>query len=76
MDRYEGMRHDTENDGYTSFEAELKDGKLLVAIINTDLLAWDAKASHPWLMKVETTYDGEQNNGMPDTQTYELLDET
>jgi hypothetical protein len=74
-ERYEGVRHDTENDGYGSFEAKRADGKRLVAVINTDLLAWEAKASHPWVLTVEVTYDGEQNNGMPNTQTYGLLDE-
>ena len=74
-ERYEGIRHDTENDAYASFEAERADGNRLVAVINTDLLAWNAKASHPWVLTVEVTYDGEQNNGMPDSQTYELLDE-
>ena len=74
-ERYEGIRHDTENDGYASFTAERADGKGLVAVINTDLLAWNAKASHPWILTVEISYDGEQNNGMPDKRTFELLDE-
>ena len=73
-ERYEGTRHDTENDGYAGLEAELKDGKRLVAVVNTDLLAWDAKASHPWILTVEIAYDGEQTNGMPDTKTYKLLE--
>lgn len=74
-ERYEGIRRDTENDGYAGLEAELESGNRLLAVINTDLLAWDAKASHPWVLIVTIPYDGEHNNGMPDTKTYKLLDE-
>lgn len=73
VEKYNGLRYGTENDMYSSFEAELESGRPLVAIINTTLLEWDSKASHPWLLKVEITYDGNDNNGMPDTNTYELL---
>lgn len=74
-ERYEGVRHDTENDMYAGFEAQLSDDKPLVAVMNTDLLTWDAKASHPWILLVEIPYDGEQTHGMPDAETYELLDQ-
>ncbi|MBT9394683.1 DUF695 domain-containing protein [Hymenobacter sp. NST-14] len=74
-ERYEGIRHNTEDDEYASFEAELADDKRLVAVMNTDLLAWDAKASHPWILLVEIPYDGERTNGMPDEETYELLNQ-
>jgi hypothetical protein len=75
IEKYEGIRHNTENDHYAGLEAELEDGKPLVAIINTDLLKWDSKASHPWVLKIEVSYDGKENNGMPDEETYGLLDE-
>ncbi len=75
IEKYSGLRHEEENDIYTSFTAERTDGQALVAILNTDLLAWDAKASHPWVLVVTATYDGEQTNGMPDEETYQLLDQ-
>jgi hypothetical protein len=75
VEKYEGVRHDTDNDTYSAFEAALDDGKPLLAVINTDLLEWDGKASHPWLLTVEIKYDGEDRNGMPDEETYQLLDE-
>lgn len=74
VERYQGIRHDTETDSYSSFEAELQNGNKLLAIINTDLLEWDSKASHPWILNVEVKYDGGRNNGMPDSDTYKLLD--
>ena len=75
VEKYEGFRHDTENDNYAMLNAELKNGNALVAVINTDILEWDSKASHPWILKIEIFFDGSQNNGMPDNDTYILLDE-
>lgn len=73
FEKYNGVRYNTENDTYSSLEATLNNGLPLVAIINTTLLDWDSKASHPWILLVEIKYDGSQNNGMPDNDTYELL---
>jgi len=75
IEKYEGVRHDTENDEYSILEAELESGNKLIAVINTDLLQWNGKASHPWILTVEIPYDGSNNNGMPDEETYQLLDE-
>jgi hypothetical protein len=75
VERYEVVEHNTDNDTYASFTAEHEDGQPLVAVMNTDLLAWQAKASHPWVLVVTITYDGSQHNGMPDKSTYALLDE-
>ncbi len=73
VEKYSGFRYDTENDMYASFEAELNNGRPLIAIINKMLLEWDSKASHPWILTIEINYDGDRTNGMPDSDTYELL---
>jgi len=73
LEKYDGIRYNTDNDSYSSLEATLKNGLQLVAIINTTLLDWDSKASHPWILKVELKYDGSKNHGMPDNNTYEQL---
>jgi Family of unknown function (DUF695) len=75
IEKYEGTRHETENDSYAAFEAELENGSPLIAVINTDLLKWDAKASHPWIAQVNIKFGGEKNNGLPDDKTFKLLDE-
>lgn len=75
VEKYSGMRRETDNDTYASFTAELENGNQLLAILNTDLLGWDAKASHPWVLVVTIPYDGSQRNGMPDSETYELLNQ-
>jgi hypothetical protein len=73
LEKYDGARHSTENNSYALLEAKLDSGNLLLATINTDLLDWDSKASHPWIMNIEIKYDGSRNNGMPDNETSELL---
>jgi hypothetical protein len=75
VEKYSGMRRETDNDTYASFTAELENGNQLVAIMNTGLLEWDAKASHPWVLVVTIPYDGTQRNGMPDADTYQLLNQ-
>jgi hypothetical protein len=75
IEKYEGVRCNTENDSYTAFEAELKNGNKLLAIINTQLLNWDSKASHPWVSVFIIKYDGSNSNGMPDSEDYKLLNE-
>lgn len=75
VEKYEGIRHDTENDSFAGFEANSEDNGVLIAIINTDVLKWDKKASHPWILSVEVLFDGTKNNGMPDDKTYKMLGE-
>ena len=74
IEKYDGFRHDTENDAYSSFEAELPNGNGLIAIMNTTLLNWEGKASHPWLAFLTIKYDGEEYGGMPDKEDYQLMD--
>ena len=74
VEKYYGIRHNTENDSYSSYEATTKDGGIVIAIMNTGLLSWDEKASHPWMFIITVLFDGNNNNnGMPDNNTYQLL---
>lgn len=75
LEKYDAVRYNTENDSYSSLEATLKNGLPLIAIINSTLLNWDSKASHPWILKVEIKFDGNNSNGMPDKYTYEQLND-
>lgn len=73
IEKYSGVRYNTKNDNYSSLEAQLDNDNYLIAIINTTLLEWDSKASHPWILSIKINYNGKNNNGMPDNKTYELL---
>ena len=75
VEKYEGVRYGTEEDSYTAMEAEDEEGTPVFAIINQDLVNWDAKASHPWMMVVEIKFDGEQNEGLPAEDTANLMNE-
>ncbi|QHH98121.1 DUF695 domain-containing protein [Acinetobacter dispersus] len=68
------IRSNTDEDEYISLEGETNDGLPLIAILNSTLLEWDKKASHPWMMIIEIRYGGENFNGMPPSNQYELLE--
>lgn len=75
VEKYHEVRHNTENDAYSAMEGQLDNGLPLFAIMNTSLLNWDGKASHPWILSVEIEYDGSNNDGLPDEKTYQLLNQ-
>lgn len=75
IEKYTTSGYNTENDIYSSIQATLHNGLPLIAIINSTLLDWDGKASHPWILEVEIKYDGSNNNGMPNNTTYEILNQ-
>ena len=73
LEKYDGVRYNTENDDYVGIQAELKNGKPLIATINSTLLNWDRKDSHPWIVIIEIRYNGQNNNGLPDNNTLTSL---
>ncbi|MGX5858692.1 DUF695 domain-containing protein [Dyadobacter jiangsuensis] len=75
VEKYEGIRYDTNNDEHSILEAKLENGTPLLAVINSKLLAWDRQASHPWIAIITINYDGSQNNGLPNSIDYGLMNE-
>jgi len=75
VEKYEGTRHNTENDSYANFEGKKQDGSIVLALINTTIIEWDKKASHPWVFIIGISFDDCCNGGLPDEKTYKLLDE-
>ncbi|MEH0157081.1 DUF695 domain-containing protein [Limibacter armeniacum] len=75
VEKYDSMRHDTENDQYVALELKTPKGLPIIAVMNQTLLQWDAKASHPWMAVLDIRYDGSSQNGMPDEVTYQAMDE-
>lgn len=75
VDRQDGTRRNTDDDSYASYEFESKTGMPFIASMNSTLLEWDRKASHPWISVVTIKYDGDNNNGMPDADTYDLMEQ-
>jgi hypothetical protein len=52
----------------------LPDGTPLIATVNSALLGWDGKTSHPWILRVKVAYPSNTESKMPDKATYEQLD--
>jgi len=75
VEKYEGTYLDMDTDTYALMEAEDASGMPVIALINQDILEWDAKASHPWMMIIGIDYDGKNRNGMPDQKTSELMNQ-
>ncbi|WP_369012590.1 DUF695 domain-containing protein [Flavobacterium anhuiense] len=75
VEKYEGTRHNTENDSYANFEGKKQDGSIVLALINTTIIEWDKKASHPWVFIIGIPFDDCDNGGLPDEKTYKLLEE-
>ena len=72
IEKYDGIRYNTEEDNYAMFEATLENDNKLIAAINTDLLKWDRKASHPWVGILTFKYKNDRN-GLPNDKDYDLL---
>ena len=75
VEKYEGVRGYTNEDVYSMLQAQLENGDTILFVVNTNLLEWDSKASHPWILNIEIKYDGADNKGMPEDETYQLLNQ-
>ncbi len=73
IEKYQETRYTSDNDQHAILEAELENGGKLIATVNTDLLQWDGKASHPWILTVAVNFAGKRETGMPDDDTYQQL---
>lgn len=75
IEKYDGIRHIADDDSCSIFKATLENGNPLVAVINMDLLNWDRKPSHPWMLRVTIQFGlPDVNNGMPDDARLSELD--
>ena len=75
VEKYHETRHHTETDNYAVLEGKDADGFRNIVTLNTDLLQWDAKVSHPWMMLVVVDYEkkGLADNGLPDNTHYQHM---
>ena len=71
---YGGVYYNSDQDEFASFEGEADNGQLIVGIIDSTLLAWPHKPSHPWMLTLRIAYDGSGLNGMPSKQIYQRME--
>lgn len=74
IEKYEGLRYDTDNDTYRILEMKKENGQIAIAVINQDILNWESKASHPWLVIVKVKFEATNESGFPDEATLADLD--
>ncbi len=72
VEKYQAIQYDTTNDTYTMLEGETPEGMPAVAMVNEQLLRWDAKPSHPWVLAIHLEYTP-QEQGMPAPETLQML---
>ncbi|MGH1436367.1 MAG: DUF695 domain-containing protein [Lewinella sp.] len=75
VEKYDAVKKNVEEGKGAILKAELEDGSPLIIAADMDLMEWDGRASHPWMLVVELPYDGYANNGLPDEETGDLLEE-
>lgn len=75
VEKYQGIRRDTESDAYVALEGVLENEKPLLAVVNSTLMEWDAKPSHPWILRVEIYYEVVNESGMPTAAAQAKMDE-
>ena len=68
-------RTNTDQDAYSSFEAKLENDLPYLAIANTSVLEWKDSPSHPWILRIDIEYDGNDNNGLPNDLDYNLMND-
>ncbi|MBO9154003.1 DUF695 domain-containing protein [Chitinophaga sp. GCM10012297] len=72
VEKYKATRSNSDNDLYSVVEGRNSYNMPLIACINSELLEWDAKPSHPWMMVVEHEFEWDES-GMPSAEMHERL---
>lgn len=60
---------------YSLMSAELQNGAILLAIINTDALQWETKAAFPWIGIITLHFELEEEGQFPNEATQEALEQ-
>ncbi|MBB6372566.1 DUF695 domain-containing protein [Chryseobacterium shigense] len=61
------------DDQFSLLEGTLENGMPLMAVVNAALLKYKAKASYPWISVLKITYDGSNNDGLPEEKDYNRI---
>ncbi|WP_228462946.1 DUF695 domain-containing protein [Chryseobacterium caseinilyticum] len=74
IEKYKDLKDMGDEDAYSILEAVLNNGLPLIATVNTTALNYEAKASYPWISALKIEYNGNENNGLPESGDYAKLD--
>lgn len=73
IEKYKNLKDMGDDDAYSILEAVLNNGWPLIATVNTLALNYECKASYPWISALKIEYNGNENNGLPESSDYENL---
>lgn len=73
VEKYDGIKRDSDLDNYVVMEMSNEDGVYLVTLNKTFLL-WEKKMSYPWVIRIDIPYKTE-GSGMPNSKDVALMDE-
>ena len=73
MSKYQSLGQPTCQGNYITASGFQTNKEPFVTLIDSGLMAWDAKPSHPWIAVMTVEFDGTQNAGMPDEGTWNSL---
>lgn len=73
--KYAGVRRCSKNDRYATYTNNTIRDYPSFAKMNTDLLQWEDKESHPWIAIININYSKKSINGMPDDSINNQLEE-
>jgi hypothetical protein len=74
VEKYTDIRHNTKNDRYSNLSAQDVNGKSIIAVVNSSLIEWDGKASHPWILNVEISVDDRNDTDKTDDEMFGFIE--
>ncbi|MBW8687187.1 DUF695 domain-containing protein [Chitinophaga rhizophila] len=74
IEKYEDVYYDTANDNFTGMQASTQSDSPVLILVNSGALEWHGSASHPWILQVAITYEGDEQSALPDAETNQLMD--
>lgn len=66
IEKYEAVAYNSEHAEFAILQFDYGEEQMGIATVNTQILQWDYKASHPWVGLLDINYSKNTNNGMPD----------
>ncbi len=67
VEKYEDVRYIADGHDLCVIEGEIGDGIPIFGVVDKDLLEWEGRISHPWILSIIISYNSD--NGMADERT-------
>jgi len=73
VEKYGSTSYNPADDSFSTLTATHDSGSQVIMFVNSGLLDWEGKASHPWILIFTISYNGKNTNGFPDEDINSLL---